>query len=99
MPDPQNITRLQVQVRPNAPKNEITSYIDGWLHIKIAAPPLKGKANKELVAFLSRKLGIAKSNVNVIKGQTARKKLITVDSLSHEDTLKALLPPQSGKLL
>ena len=88
-----------MQVRPNASRNEVTGYTDGRLHIKIAAPPLKGKANRELAAFLGQKLGIAKSSVSIIKGQTARNKLIAIDGLSHEDILKLLLPPQTDKLL
>ena len=95
----QNITKLPVRAYPNAARNEITGCIDGVLHIKIAAAPVKGKANRELVAFLSQRLGISKNSVSIIKGQTARNKLIAISGLSHEDTLKLLLPPQTGKLL
>ncbi len=99
MSAPQNTTRLWVQVRPNAAINEITGYTDGRLHIKIAAPPLKGKANKELVAFLSCKLGINQSSVSIMKGQTARNKLVSIYGLSLNDIIKLLLPAQGDRLI
>ena len=45
------------------------------MQVRIGAPPDKGKANKELVDFLSEKLGVKKSGVLIIKGQTSRNKV------------------------
>ena len=83
---------ISVQVRPNAAKNEVTGIIDGVWQIKVAAPPVKGKANKELIAFLSRFLDVSKSHIGIIKGHTTRNKLIAIDGLSQEDIKKRLLP-------
>lgn len=83
---------ISVQVRPNAAKNEVTGIIDGVWQIRVAAPPVKGKANKELIAFLSRLLGVSKSQIDIIKGHTTRNKLIAIDGLSQEDIKKRLLP-------
>ena len=47
--------RLAIKVTPNAGRNEITGFKDGVLQVRIAAPPDKGKANKELIDFLSAK--------------------------------------------
>jgi uncharacterized protein len=82
--------RLAVKITPNAGRNELTGLKEGILHIKIAAPPDKGKANKELVDFLSDMLGVRKSTILIIKGQTRRNKVISVESLSSEQILKRL---------
>ncbi|MFC1847137.1 DUF167 domain-containing protein [Chloroflexota bacterium] len=94
---PQNIVRLLVRAYPNAARNEITGCIDGVLHIKISAAPLKGKANRELLDFLSRRLGISKSSIDIIKGHTSRNKIIAIDGLSRDYILKLLLPEDSNQ--
>jgi uncharacterized protein len=82
--------RLAVKITPNAGRNEITGLKEGTLHIKIAAPPEKGKANKELVDFLSDILGVKKSTITIIKGQTSRNKVITVETLNNDQILTRL---------
>jgi len=84
-------TTILVRVRPNAARNEVVDVTDGVYLVKVSAPPVKGKANKELVAFLSRLLGVSKSQVNIIKGYTSRNKVIALDGLSQEDIMKRLL--------
>ena len=66
------------------------------LQVKVAAPPIKGKANKELVSFLSQVLGISKNTLTILKGHTSRNKVILVTGLSQEelsDFCLRLLPP------
>ena len=65
---------------------------DGVLQVKVAAPPVKGKANRELVAFLSKALGVGKGSLTIVKGHTSRSKVIAVDGLSQEDVMKHLSP-------
>jgi len=81
---------LQVKVTPNASRNEITGLIDGVLQVKVAAPPVKGKANKELAAFLSQALGVKKSSLSIVKGQTGRNKVIAIEGLSRDDIVRQL---------
>lgn len=83
-------SRLAVKITPNAGRNEITGLKEGVLQVRIGAPPDKGKANKELVDFLSEKLGVKKSGVLIIKGQTSRNKVISVAGLSREEIIKRL---------
>ncbi len=78
---------LAVRVRPGARKNEALDYHEGVLSLKIAAPPVEGKANAELVSYLSAILGIPKSRIELRKGATGRNKLLTITGLSGE-TLK-----------
>ena len=83
---------ISVRVHPNAARNEVTGVVDGIYQVRVSAPPVKGKANKELIAFLSRLLGVSKSQINIIKGYTARNKIIAIDGLTQEDITKRLSP-------
>ena len=84
--------KITLRVRPNAVRNEITDFTSGVLQIRVAAPPIKGKANKELIDFLSQKLGVSKSDLQIIKGNTSQHKVIAINSLSQEEISKKLLP-------
>ena len=79
-----------VRVSPNASRDEVLGFTDGVLRVRIAAPPVRGKANDRLIAFLGRLLGVSKDSVSIVKGQTSRDKLIAIDGLSHEDIMKRL---------
>ena len=79
-----------MRVKPNAARNEVVGINDGVLQVKIAAPPIKGEANKELIAFLSDVLGVSKSRLNMLKGQASRNKVIAVAGLSQEDIIRRL---------
>jgi uncharacterized protein (TIGR00251 family) len=81
---------LSVKVTPNAARNEITGWRDGALQVKIAAPPEQGKANKELIDFLSRTLGVKKSAMRIIKGQTGRNKVIAIDGMNRGEIVNKL---------
>ncbi len=83
--------KIAVQIYPGASKNEVTGLINDILKIKIASPPVKGKANKELIDYLSRLLGISKDRLNIIKGHTSKNKLISIDGLSKISVLEKLL--------
>ncbi len=83
---------ISVRVNPNAARNEVVSVADGVWQVKVSARPIKGKANKELIAFLSRLLGVSKGRIAIVKGHTTRNKIIAVDGLSQEDIMKRLLP-------
>jgi len=80
---------LQIYVQPKAKKNEIEG-IDEWrgrLKVKVKAPPVGGKANKELVKFLSKLLG---AEVELVKGETSREKDVLVRGMKAEEVKKKL---------
>ncbi|MDP2719291.1 MAG: DUF167 domain-containing protein [Dehalococcoidia bacterium] len=83
-------TLLTVAVHPNAGRNELLGFMDEVLHVKIAAPPIKGKANKELIEFLCQLLGTGKSSVTIEKGLTSRKKTIKIHGIERLLVLKRL---------
>ena len=82
--------KILLRVHPNAARNEVVDFADGQLQVRVAAPPIKGKANKELIAFLSKVLGVGKSSVTIVKGHTSRSKVIAIDGLSQENVIKRL---------
>ena len=74
---------LIVRVTPNARRSEIL----GWgadekgrsvLLLKLAAPPVDGKANLELIRFIAETLGCAKSRVQFVRGEGSRQKMLEV---------------------
>lgn len=77
-------SKIRVQVHPSARCNEVSGEKDGIWQIRIAAPPVKGRANQELIAYLSRILSVSKSALAIEKGLTSRQKLITVSGLTPE---------------
>ena len=76
--------KIWVQVHPNARGNEVQGEKDGMWQLKIAAPPVRGRANQELIKFLSDVLQISKSNLEIEKGLNGRRKLIDISGLSLE---------------
>lgn len=75
---------FEVLIQPGSSKDEIAGFHDGKLKIKISAPPARGKANKRLIEFISRLFGVAKSNVDIIKGKSSRLKTMKVYGISEE---------------
>jgi uncharacterized protein (TIGR00251 family) len=86
----QKSATITVRVQPNAGQNKVVQFEDGVLHLKIAAPPVKGKANEELIKFLSDILGVAKSRLTIEKGLTSRNKIVAVRELG-QDAVDGLL--------
>jgi uncharacterized protein (TIGR00251 family) len=75
---------LRLRVQPNAARNELAGFSEGVLRVRVAAPPVRGKANQELIAFLARKLGLSKGDLTILKGHTSRNKLIFIAGLTRE---------------
>jgi len=82
--------RIEVRVQPNAGQNSVIGFRDGVLRVRIAAPPVKGKANQELVEFLSRLLGVNKSSLSIEKGMNSKRKTIAVMGLEQDHILRLL---------
>lgn len=69
---------FKVRVQPGASKNEIVRVQEDALKVRISAPPVQGKANKALVNFLAKELGVKKSEIEIVSGHTSRVKTIKV---------------------
>ena len=82
--------KILVQVQPNASQNKVKRFEDGILHLRIAAPPVKGKANRELLKFLSGILGVGNTSLTIVKGITQRKKVIAIEGLNQMEVTAKL---------
>jgi uncharacterized protein (TIGR00251 family) len=69
---------LTVHVQPGAKKTEIAGLYGDALKIRLAAPPVDGKANATLIAFVASRLGLPRSAVSLKSGQTSRHKVLDV---------------------
>jgi uncharacterized protein len=87
------MTQLVVRVTPNARKSDYA----GWgmdekgrsvLLIKLGAPPVEGKANTELIQFLAKSLGCAKSQITLLRGEGSRQKMVELPQSAYNN-----LPP------
>ena len=81
---------FNVRVVPNSSKSEIVGEFDGSLKIKIAAPPARGAANAELIKVLAKRLGVAKSEVEIISGQSSKNKQVKIYNTDKVALLKFL---------
>jgi uncharacterized protein (TIGR00251 family) len=71
---------FRVKVIPKSSTTELVGYLpDGTWKVKVAAAPEKGKANRALCEFLAERLGIAKSRIRIVSGETSQLKRIRVD--------------------
>ena len=71
---------LRVKVIPKSSRTELAGVLaDGTWKIKVAAVPEKGKANRAVCEFIAERLGVAKSRVHIISGETSPLKRIRVD--------------------
>ena len=69
---------FKVRVVPRASRSEIVGEHDGVLRVRIAAPPVDGAANDELVRLLARAFGMSRSEIAVTAGQTSKLKTVRV---------------------
>jgi uncharacterized protein YggU (UPF0235/DUF167 family) len=59
--------------------------------IRLAAPPVDGAANEELVRFVAERVGVARAAVRVAAGAASRRKVVEVEGVSTEEVRRALL--------
>jgi uncharacterized protein len=82
--------RFFAKIVPGSSKTALCGILDGMLKVKVAAAPEKGKANKCLVEFLAKQLGIKKNDVAVCSGQTSPVKQLQICGVSIADVEKLL---------
>lgn len=81
---------ISLYVQPQAAKSEIIGTYNGALKMKIKAPPVDGKANAEIIRYLSEKLGLAKNKIEILKGDKSKNKKVLVYNVTLEE-LRILL--------
>lgn len=73
-----------IRAKPGARRNAVTGIHAGALKVQVTAAPEKGKANQAIVALLADSIGVAKSNVSVVRGETSQDKVVRVVGVDAE---------------
>lgn len=77
---------LTVRVTPRARTTEFGGVLeDGTLRIRVQEPPIEGKANKALLSYLAKVLGIRKNQIQIVAGRKGLDKIISVDNMTAEE--------------
>jgi hypothetical protein len=80
---------FSVSIVPRASKSEVVGEHDGALKIRIAAPPVGGAANAELIRILSKEFDVSKSAVEIMTGQTSKRKQVKISGVKSAALTKA----------
>jgi uncharacterized protein len=88
MAAPDGIT-ISLYVQPGAAKSEWAGVFDESLKLRIKAKPVEGEANRAVCEFIAAQLGVSKSSVSIVRGQTGRQKVVHVKG-NAKDLLDAI---------
>lgn len=84
-------TDIDVRVVPRAGRSEVAGMRDGALLVRLAAAPVDGAANAELIHVIARALDVAKRDVTIISGERGRKKRVRIAGMNAADVVDKLL--------
>lgn len=76
-----------VRVVPRASRSEIAGEHDGALRVRLAAPPVDGAANEELIRMLARALSVSRTSVAIVAGSTSRLKRVAINGIAPDQLL------------
>ncbi|MGI9117610.1 MAG: DUF167 domain-containing protein [Gaiellales bacterium] len=82
---------VEVRLQPRGGRDAVLGERDGAVLIRIGAPPVDGKANAALIAFVAETLGVPKGAVAIVRGDTSRSKVIRVEGHDPDAVRAALL--------
>ncbi|MBO0769340.1 MAG: DUF167 domain-containing protein [Solirubrobacterales bacterium] len=82
--------RLEIRVHPGASRDQLGSWRQGVLSVRVTAPPLDGRANNAVRKLLAKRIGVAPSRVSVIRGESGRNKLLEIEGLTDEQLRERL---------
>lgn len=81
---------LEIVVAPRAKRSKFVGFHGGYPKIALAAPPIEGRANEELVSFLKDLLGIPGRDIELVRGDTSKRKAVLLRGISPEKALQVL---------
>lgn len=74
---------IKVRVVPRASRSEIVGLHDDAWKVRLMSPPVDGAANEELIRLLSKILGVAKTDIDLLSGQTSKTKRLRIGGLTQ----------------
>jgi uncharacterized protein (TIGR00251 family) len=87
---------LTLHIQPGAKRSDIAGEHGDALRIRLAAPPVDGKANAALVDFLAARLGVPKAAITLLHGQASRRKVLEVRGALSDPLRRLLGDPGAG---
>jgi uncharacterized protein (TIGR00251 family) len=81
---------LRVRVQPRASRTDVAGPYGDALRIRVAAPPVDGAANDELIRFLATRLGVPRSAITIVSGATGRSKVAAVEGIGASEAARRL---------
>jgi uncharacterized protein (TIGR00251 family) len=82
--------KLAIHVVPRAAQSAVAGRHGDAIKIRIAAPPVEGAANAELIRFLAETLGVPRRGISITAGTTGRRKIVSVDGIDMTTALRIL---------
>lgn len=82
---------FSVRVSTRASRSGAAGEHDGALKLRIAAPPVDGAANEEIVKVVAKLFGVSRGNISIVSGQTSRLKRIAVDGIADAAAAERML--------
>lgn len=84
------MSNVKFKIIPNAKKTQFIGLVGDMIKVKISSPPIDGRANDELIKFLSKELNIPKGDMKIISGQTSGLKILSVENFDSTSIVKLL---------
>ncbi len=87
-----------VRAQPRATSSAVVGEMEGALKLKLAAPPVDGAANEELIRFLAKLFTVPRRNISILSGATTKTKIMQIAGLTSEKftaTIAANLTPST----
>lgn len=81
---------IAVHAQPGAKREAIVGEHGDRLKIALTTPPVEGRANQALLKYLAKTLGLPRSAVSLVSGETSREKRVRIEGLSPDDLMARL---------
>lgn len=81
---------IRVRAQPGARRNGVTGVREGELCVAVTAPPDRGRANDAIVKVLAKVIGVPRSRIKILSGETNRHKRLVVEGVAIEEVVAAL---------